>query len=278
MSSFENELQQVTELISIPEIYLKTRQLMDDPTSDINDFARVVSIDPNLSVKLLNVVNSAYFGFTGEISSISRAVNMVGIGQLHMMVLGISAVSSLDFPNDVVPFKTFWRTSLLTGTLARELARQLKMRSAEKLFIVGLLHEIGHLVLYAKFPDLARKTIQLEKDSDISVNQAEQQVLGCHYGDIGAMLMEQWKLSADFQNWTRFQPTPELAAEDNMEISLLHIAHAYAHHKFMQTDKPLEEQIIPATWEITRLTTEQVEQKLESALLTSSEMERVILN
>jgi len=280
MCSFENQLQQVTELISLPEIYLKIHQLMDDETSDIDDFARVIRLDPNLSAKLLTAVNSAYFGFAGEITSISRAVNLIGIQQLHIMVLSISAVtavSSLDFPKDIVDLKTFWRSSLLSGTLSRLLAQHLEVRPNERFFILGLLHEIGHLVLYANFPQLARQSIQLAEENNINIDQAEQQVLGSHYGKIGALLMENWKLPASFQNLTQFQPTPQQASEDQLETSILHIAHAFAHKQFIDSDRELSDLIDPTAWQATGLSEEVVHPILQQALVTSAELEKVIL-
>jgi len=279
LPSFEDQLQQVTDLISLPEIYLKINRLMDDHTSDIDDFAQVIKLDPNLSAKLLKAVNSAYYGFSGEINSIGRAVNMLGIQQLHFMVLSISAVTavaSLQFPKDIIDLKTFWRSSLLSGTLSRQLAQQLKIRPSERFFILGLLHEIGHLVLYANFSELARQSIQLAQQENVSIHDAEQQLMGCHYGKIGAMLMHHWNLPESFQSITQFQPTPALSTADVGETSLLHIAHAYAHKQFIDTDKELNELIDPAAWAAIELTEEMVEQTLETALLTSNEMEKVI--
>ena len=72
MAEIEQRLKEVTELISLPEVYLKVQRLMDDPASDIYDFAEVISVDPNLSTRVLKVVNSAYFGFRNP-STVSRA-------------------------------------------------------------------------------------------------------------------------------------------------------------------------------------------------------------
>jgi HD-like signal output (HDOD) protein len=94
---------------------LKVRRLMDDETSEIDDFAQVIIVDPNLSTRVLKMVNSAYFGFQEPVDSITRAINMIGIGQLHNMVLGVAAISSLDLPNDILPLKPFWHNSLYTG-------------------------------------------------------------------------------------------------------------------------------------------------------------------
>lgn len=277
---FDNQLEQVTELISLPEIYLKIHALMDDSKSDIDDFARVIRLDTNLTAKLLKAANSAYFGFSGEVSSISRAVYLMGIQQVHTMVLSISAVSamsSLNFPKDIVDLRSFWRSSLLAGTLAQLLAQELSLRPGERFFMLGLLHEIGHLVLYARFPELARETIQLASDENLSIDQAENRVLGCHYGNIGAKLMEQWALPASFQNTTNYQPRPDQATGDQVETSILHIAHAVAHRQCISPSINLEEVIVPFAWEATQFNLEQVEQSLEPALAMSAEMEQAIL-
>lgn len=278
--SIEAQLNEVTELVSLPEIYIKFNSLMDNPHSDINDFAKLIRMDSNLTTKLLNIVNSAYYGFSGEIDNIATAISMLGIQQLHIMVLSISAVnavSSLTFPKDIVDLKTFWRSSLLSGMLARKLAYRLKVPSMERLFILGLLHEIGHLFLYSQFPDECRQAIQLSNKKHLRVDQAEQQLFGCHYGKIGAQLMQHWLLPESFQELINTQPTPEQATCHKIEISILHIAHAYAHKHFIETDKELEQLISPCAWQITQLTPDDIQQTLEDALTASAEMEMSIL-
>ncbi len=280
MSTVENQLQEVTELISLPEIYLKFNQLMDDPAADNDDFARVVQLDPSLTAKLLHVVNSAYFGFSGEINNVARAINMIGIQQLHIMVLSISAVSavsSLTFPKDIVDLKSFWRSSLLSATLARDLAQQLKLRPYDRFFILGLLHEIGHLVLYATLPDLARQTVDITRDRHVSIAEAEQEVLGCHYGQIGARLMQHWQLPQEFQILTQYQPTPQQTAQARRETSLLHIAHACAYKQFIDTAAEVSALVDPVAWEATGLDEESIEPLLGNALKTCAEMEKIIL-
>jgi HD-like signal output (HDOD) protein len=280
-ASIDAQLLQVTELISLPEFYLKISQLIDDPASDVDDFARVIRLDPNLSTKLLRVVNSAYFGFSGEISSITRAVSMLGIQQLYIMALSISAVtavSTLDFPQDIIHLKTFWRKSLLTGVVSRQLAQRLKLRPVERFFLLGLLLEIGHLVLYANFPDMARSSIRLADETGMSIDQAEQRVIGCHYGDIGATLLHHWQLPADMQELLSLQPTPGHSTENTKELSILHIAHAYAQHHYGMSAHNSIEMIDPIAWESTGLLPDEVAEHLQVALSTAKELEKVIVN
>lgn len=277
----KDQLQKVTELISLPEIYLKFNRLMDDTTADNEDFAQVVQMDPNLSAKLLQVANSAYFGFSGEIKSVSRAIKMLGIQQLHIMVLSISAVnalSALSFPKDIIDLKSFWRSSLLSAALARDIAQHLNLRPTDRFFILGMLHEIGHLVLYSSFADLARQTLEISKENEVSIAEAELQVLGCHYGQIGAGLMEQWKLPEDFQFLVRYQPTPGEAGKHRLEASLLHLAHAYAYAQFIDSEVEASTLVDPLAWEMTELDEESIAPIVAKALSTCVEMEKVILS
>ncbi len=280
MASFFHQLNQVTELISLPEIYHQIHKLMTDPSADIHDFARIIRLDANLSAKLLRLVNSAYYGLNEPIDDISRAVNLLGTQQLYNMVLGLSVVSSLSpqqVPADITDVKSLWRSNLLCGNLSQLLAEQLKIRPADRLFIIGLLHNIGHMVLYANFPELARQAIELAEQQDLTIHEAEQQIQGCHYGDIGAMLLENWQLPRDFQQMFRYQPTPSLATENWVETALLHIAHAYACRHYQLANQELEQTIESYAWDITRLNPEQVENLLNRAIEITTDMETAVI-
>ncbi len=247
---------------------------MDDPHSDIDQFVEVVASDPNLTVALLKVANSAFFGFPGKIDSLNQAVNMLGIGQLHDLVLATSAIASLQLPNEIVPLKTFWRFSLFSAVLTRLLARQLKIPKSERLFVIGLLHEIGHLVLYAKFPELAKLAIYSARSNQRTLSSVEQQLLGMHYGEIGAKLLAQWQLPAHFQDIVHYQPTPEDAEAHRKETELLHLVHKCAEREAgLRTGEPPV-----AEMEALGLSSEQLQAAVEEARELCSEMEKVMLS
>jgi HD-like signal output (HDOD) protein len=226
---------------------------------------------------VLKVVNSAYFGFPEPVENIARAVNMIGIAQLHNMVLGISAISSLDLPNDILPLDTFWRTSLFSGVLARLLAEQMKLADSDHLFIAGLLHEIGHLVLYSKFPLQALAAQRIAEDQGKQIHEAEMQVLGYHYGEIGAMLMANWNLPANLQSITRDQPDPASACDKQAEIALMHLAHACAQSETTgnpaSADNPIDAEVLA----MTGLTQEELQDSMGEARSISADMEKFIL-
>ncbi len=275
MPDIEKELQEVTDLISLPEIYLKVRRLLEDEAADIEDFAEVVVVDPNLSARLLRVVNSSYYGFPEPVESLSRALNLVGLDQLHSMVLGVSAVSSLDLPNDILPLKPFWHGSLYCGVLTRLMADRLKLERSDRLFVAGLLHDVGSLVLCAKFPDHAREAIRLSVQAREPVHEIQRQMLDHHYGDIGAMLMANWNLSPELQTLIRFQPEPEAAPALRVETALLHFAHACT-----SAARPIDVDnlVAPGVRALIELPPDVINDFSETARAISVEMGKAILN
>ncbi len=275
MPDIEKELQEVTDLISLPEIYLKVHRLLEDEAADIEDFAEVVVVDPNLSARLLRVVNSSYYGFPEPVESLSRALNLVGLDQLHSMVLGVSAVSSLDLPNDILPLKPFWHGSLYCGVLTRLMADRLKLERSDRLFVAGLLHDVGSLVLCAKFPDHAREAIRLSVQAREPVHEIQRQMLDHHYGDIGAMLMANWNLSPELQTLIRFQPEPEAAPALRVETALLHFAHACT-----SAARPIDVDnlVAPGVRALIELPPDVINDFSETARAISVEMGKAILN
>lgn len=276
-SPFEESIQEAIELISLPGVYLKLKRLIDDEDSVIDDFATAIHLDPKLSVTVLKLANSAFYGFSGQIDNLNRAVNMIGIGQVYNLALGISAVASMDFPNKFVSLKKFWRTSLFTGILARNLGQRLELPKSERLFVIGLLHEIGHLLMYAKFPEETKKVRYFMKKDNLKDYRAEQKIFGSHYGDVGAKLLKQWELSETFQNIVKFQPSPHLAKKDRKEAALLNLSKAYARYLFMSRDKPLKDLLNPYVWKLTGLKPEIVGESLEESKKICAEMEVFIL-
>ena len=275
MPDIDQELQEITDLISLPEVYHKVRALMDDEHSGINDFAAVITIDPNLSARVLRVVNSAYFGLEEPVDSIPRALNMIGLQQLHNMVLGVSAISSLDLPNEILPLKPFWYSSLYTGVMTSMLADHLGLKHAERLFIAGLLHDIGSLVLCSRFPDHAREASKLAVQIGRPAHEIQHEMLDCHYGEIGARLLANWNMPSELQTLVRFQPTPLEANGLALETALLHLAHACT---TVARTADVEHVVDARVRELIPIKTEQLCEYSDMARTVSGEMGKVILN
>lgn len=228
LAIIQDAISEVTCLFSLPEVYRRIRELMDDAHSDLEDFSKIVITDPNLTACMLKIVNSAYFGFTGHIASIHQALNVLGIGQLHDWVLSISAVGSLSMPNDIIEMAHFWRCSIYCGVLSKLLGEHQQLKEPGSLFVIGLLREIGHLVFFFKFLQQSRQVLLEAEQTVRSMMMIEREIFSLHYGEAGQQLMKFWHLPVKFQFITAFHPEPATAQEHQVETAIVHIAHHYA--------------------------------------------------
>jgi HD-like signal output (HDOD) protein len=277
-SDIEKKLNEVTNLISLPEVYIKVNNLMDNPNSDMYKFAEVVMVDPSLSALILQMVNSAYYGFPETIQNIAQSISLIGLDRFHQIVLGVSAMSCLKVENDNFAIETFWRSSLNTGVMAQLLATRMDAAENDEMFIAGLLHEIGHLVLYAHFPEHAEESMALAKERNVPIQEAELALMGCHYGEIGATLMAKWELPHELQVLTHNQPFPLEAGEDQRLATLMHVAHIYGQNISELRVPEVESLVSDDMLSILGILREELCLDIEDAESMSREMAKVILH
>jgi putative nucleotidyltransferase with HDIG domain len=211
-------------LASLPHIFIEISRVLNDPRSSAIHVADVIGKDPNLAARLLRVVNSAFYGFPAKISTISRAVVILGSRQLSALALGTSVVKIFkDIPADLVDMKSFWEHSIACGIAARMIASYKNMANTERLFVAGLLHDVGRIVIYKYLPDQGREMLLHAQQNDCLLRSAELEVLGFDHAQIGAMLMQKWKLPLILEQALEFhhQPAP---SQSFLEASIVHIA------------------------------------------------------
>ena len=215
----------IEKLTSLPAVYHRIRALLDDPDSSVHDLAEAVSSDPAITARVLRVVNSVLFGFPGRIETVGRAVNLLGMQQVHDLVLGTAIVGAF---NGIRPARMhmsrFWKDSVYRGLAARAAAHRLGLGDPERLFVEGLLADIGHLVMFQAAPDMADAALERAHRHHIPIHEAEQSVVGCHYAEVGAALASAWHLPAGFSAAIGAQLMPLLAGPHTQEAAILHLA------------------------------------------------------
>lgn len=212
-------------LVSLPEVYLRLRELIEEPDFSMADVALLIGQDPALTARLLRLVNSPYFGLAAQIDTVFRAVSMLGVRQVHDLVLATSVARSFsNTSNDVMDIPTFWHCSLQRGLVARGLGRSLGLDDSEGLFVAGLLADIGHMVMYQTVPGPCRQAMETAVERDASLYVIEREIIGIDYARVGGMLMRQWQLPTRLREATEFHVEPRRAVEFPLETSILHIA------------------------------------------------------
>ncbi|VAW74603.1 HD domain protein [hydrothermal vent metagenome] len=218
-------LDDVEGLVSPPDVCMRLFELIHSPSTDSDDIAGVISVDPNLTTRLLRMANSAFYRFSGKIDTISRAVTLIGTTDLYQLVLSVSAVKSFNnIPNDLVKMDTFWRHSVYTGLLARALAARANILHPERLFVAGLMHDIGSLVLYYQRPETMRDLLLIADGDEEVLYQTEIERFSFSHASVAAHLMDQWQLPEDLVQSIKWHHQPELADKASMEAHVLFLA------------------------------------------------------
>jgi len=218
-------LDDVEGLVSPPDVCMRLFELIHSPSTSADDIAAVVSVDPNLTTRLLRMANSAFYRFRRRIDTISRAITVIGTSELYQLVLSISAVKSFTgIPNDLVKMDTFWKHSVYTGLLARALAERASILHPERLFVAGLVHDIGSLVLYHQRPDAMRDLLLVADGDEEVLYQAEIERFSYSHADVAAHLMDAWQLPDELVASIKWHHQPERAQTAEVESCILFLA------------------------------------------------------
>jgi HD-like signal output (HDOD) protein len=252
----ESLVSEVSGLVSPPDVCLRVAELVQDEETTADQLGELILRDPNLTARLLRLVNSAHYGLRGRVDTVSRAITMIGLRELYHLVLAVSAVKSFSsIPNSLVNMDTFWRHSIFTGLIARGLARQAGVLHPERLFITGLLHDIGSLVLYFRLRELSCDLLtQADGDEDL-LHRLEFEALGFTHADLGALMLKQWSLPEPMQDAVRMHHDPLCLDTPNVDAALLALANTLANRSqigaFCETPReaaPPSAELITAAW------------------------------
>lgn len=183
------------DLVSLPEIYLRLRELLNDPDYSLIDIADVISLDPALTSRLLRVANSSLYGFSTKVEKIPHAVSLLGTQHIHDFVLATSVVRSFaGVPSGLLNMQKFWRCSVLCGTAAKIFAEKRDFLDSESMFTIGLLAHVGRLVLYLRLPTNISEAYSIASQKGIPLSRTLERRLGFNDADLTGALFSAWKL------------------------------------------------------------------------------------
>ena len=193
----------------------KSVQKILELTRDVNcmpkDLVQVIDKDPVVTVKVLRVVNSAYYSLPKQITSINHAVVYLGFNTIKNLALSIAAIGMLPASNAAgFDGAQYLLHSLSTAGLAKKLALRLDDADPMDCFIAGLLHDFGKVVFAQFMPEEFKQALELSQSSRTSLHLALRQIVGSDHAVVGAMLVEKWRFSADLVETIRHQYSPDL--------------------------------------------------------------------
>lgn len=219
----------MSSLVSPPEVCLKVNELVAHDGCAIDDISIVILRDPNLVARVLKTANSAYYGLPSKVDTISRAVALLGMHELQKIVCSVAAVETFSkLSSAVTNMNSFWRHGVYTGLMAQNLARRARVLHPERLFVAGLLHDLGTLLINQRFPELAETAIRESAGSEDALYRIEDTKLGFNHAYLTGLMLENWHLPAALSDAICWHHLPHRARIAPIDAAILKVADTIA--------------------------------------------------
>ena len=227
MTNREDILKQVHNIPSLPSVVVKLQGYLNDPDVSFGELARIIEYDPGLTANVLQLANSAYFGWSRTIKSVQEAITRLGTHRIFQMVLCMSVAPLVRKPIKGYDMDAgaLWQHSLATAVCAEQLVEALGLGNMPEAFTAGMLHDMGKVVL-GTFVDVDDEPIKEIMESDnLAFNEAELMVLGIDHAEVAGELLESWSLPAEVVEAARWHHRPAKADKAHQRIvDLVHVA------------------------------------------------------
>ncbi len=224
---------EITNLPSLPELYIALDELLRSDDVSIKEVSDIISKDVGMSIKILQLVNSAYFGIPRHVESAAQAVTMLGLNTIKAIVLSTGVFSQFD-EKTIKQFSLhkIINHSMITGHYAKKIVslEVNDQQQAGDALIAGMLHNIGKLIFADKMPDLYANSLSLAIGERMPDWQAEKEVFGTSHAEVGAYLVGQWGLQNNIVEAIAYHHFPSKLSHAHFNtLTAVHVASVLAH-------------------------------------------------
>jgi HD-like signal output (HDOD) protein len=213
-------IEKLGQLPTLPQVVQKIVSMIDRPETSAEALGRLIEKDQVLSAKVLQLANSPFYGFPARIASVSHAVVVLGLNVVKGLTLGATVFDMMK----AAGMDELWRHSLGVAMVAHLLATRLDQKNPEELFVAGLLHDLGKVVMYVKLPETVLRIAEAVQTRDVSMMQAEREILGLSHAEIAGWLATAWHLPTVLKEPIMYHHQPSLATGAPMQTAIVHVA------------------------------------------------------
>lgn len=209
MDNMINLINSLKEVPAMPNIIVRALNVVRDPESGTKELARIISCDQSLCTKVLTLVNSAYYGFAQQVSSITRAISLIGMSKAKNIILTVAMKPMLINQGD----KDLWQHSMTTAVGCEYIAKYLRIMDADEAFTIGFLHDLGKIVLNLKDATLYQNVKTIIKSSvNSNILEIEKLYYGTDHCQMGSLLAKRWQLPLLINNAIKYHHTPNASS------------------------------------------------------------------
>jgi HD-like signal output (HDOD) protein len=218
-AQFRRTLREAKSLPTLPAIISKLTKMAEDPDVTSEQMGKVISKDHILAIKLLKLVNSAFYGFPQKISSLSSALILLGFNVIKSLIIS-SSIFELMESQDV----ELWEHSLGCAVVCNVLAKRLDVDDPEEVSTAGLVHDIGKVAIKMELADEYARIQKAALAEEISIYDAEKKILDLDHAEIGGWLSKSWNLPAKLVEPISCHHNPAKAKNEKLAAAIVHFS------------------------------------------------------
>ncbi len=220
----------VKELPTLPTVYTALSQAIANPNCQAREVTDIISADQASAFRVLRLVNSPYYGFPGRIDSVARAVVILGFTEIKYLVLANAVMDLFAKNKSALEFQPsqFWAHSLAVGVLTRALGQITHIVNQENLFIAGVLHDLGKLVLFEFAEQDFTRSIRTADEQGCPLYDVEKSILGLTHPEAGALIAKRWNLPAILHDVILYHHQGTVKGAPEPLVAATHLANVIA--------------------------------------------------
>lgn len=225
--NIKQSLESISTIPTLPVVIDKLTRLLQNPKTSAEEVGKAITTDQALASKVLKLVNSAFYGFPGRISTITHAIVILGFSTVKNVVLTASIFDAFRKQGtgiDGFDLEHFWLHSIACGAAAQSIAKITGSNQKEECFIAGLIHDVGKIILCQYLPDDFRDVYLHAKEHSNLFFESEQVLFDVTHQDVGGFLAQRWNLPKDLQNAVKFHHEPLSTRDHYTMTAIVHCA------------------------------------------------------
>lgn len=256
MTLLEKINRNIKMLPTLPTVFSAMSDALADPRVTNEDIAKIISSDQASSFKVLQVANSAFYGFRNRIDTISQAIMVLGFNEVRNIVLALSVINIFSKEKEITNFRPvdFWAHSIGVGIITRMIGKESGLTNLENYFISGILHDIGKLFFYIFAGKEYSEVLRIVEEKNCSISKAELEVFGFDHSVIGSQVAERWHLSPNIIYAIKHHQIGPGSEKYDKLVAAVHVSNIFA--RLMELGNSGDE-IIPSPnsrcWDILKL-------------------------
>jgi len=249
------------DLVAPPPVLSKLNKLLNSSSSSTEELLHIIQQDTALSTKVLNVLNSRFYALPTRVDSIDMAATILGSEQLRNLFTGTAILKEFSHHEGLVhlDLEPFWCHSITAATAARVSSIVLNLKDTEQYFVMGLLHDIGKVIMYLLFPNESKQLEMVLKNDPASAQNAEKTIFGFDHASLGAELLNAWYFPKSIVTGVAQHHSLQPDSQFSTAAAITHLANVVANNLYPPVSGDDDNLLDPSALDILKLDNQKIE-------------------